>query len=108
MLVIGRRDDDGVNVLLLIEHLAIVFILLRVGKAAEHPRGVRPVYVAKRDNVLAGHLADVLPALTADADARDVQLLDRRFRSTTSEDMAGNDHERGGSQCGTRDKLASR
>src|SRR6266576_4118766 len=106
--MIGRFDHDGVNVLLFLEQLAIVLILLRIRKPAEHPGGVGPVHVAERDDVFAGQLADVLSALAADANARNVQFLVGRFRPTTSKDMAGNNHEGGGSPCRTRDKLAPR
>ena len=40
---------------------------------------MRRVHVTQGDDVLVGHLADVVPALPADANAGNVQLLAGRF-----------------------------
>jgi hypothetical protein len=98
--VVGGGDDHRVQVLGLVDHLPEVAELfcLRVllGGFCE----VSPVHVAERDDVLAGHLAQVLVAAAAEADEADVELIVGRFRLTESDpgDRAGRDTGRCGEE----------
>jgi hypothetical protein len=74
--VVGGRDHDGVDPLLFrIEHLAVIAVLGRLGKLTRRRAEVSGVHIAQRDDVLAGELFDIVPALVGDADAGDVQFL---------------------------------
>ena len=92
--VVGRRDGHGVDVSrFLIEHLAVVAILLRLGEGVEAVRRVLEVDVAEGVDVLdPAHAADVAFAHTADADAGDVELVARRDVAF-AEHMGGDDGE---------------
>ena len=73
--VVGRRDDDGVEVLLLVEQLAEVDVGLGLRKALGHLAQVQRVDVAQGDDVLAGQVVDVVGPLVGHADAGQVQLF---------------------------------
>lgn len=93
--MIGRRDHNGVDVLLLIEHLAIVRIDFRPGIFFEDAPGVGGVDVAESDNVFVAELFQIVCTLAADADAGDVEFVVWRCASVEAEDVAGDDHESG-------------
>ena len=82
VVMVGRGDHDGVDLFgHLVEHLAEVAELLRLGMVVERADDaiITPVGVAKgHDIVAARHGADVAPAHRADADAGDIQLLTGR------------------------------
>jgi hypothetical protein len=71
-MVVGRGNPGGVEILLLVEELAVVGVDLRVGKllldALDRAGSVVGIHVGRRDNLLAGGRAHPLPAHAADAD----------------------------------------
>ena len=76
--MIGNADDDRVNLLVQrLEHLAVIAEALRLGIALERVSRALLVHVAKRDDVLAGHLAEVLSALPSATDDGEVQPVVR-------------------------------
>ncbi len=80
MRVVGRRHDDGVNLILLgIQHFPIVTVppCLRINFGG--PIQEIRVNVAQGDDVLVGQLLHVVPALVSTAYNAKVQLLLRRF-----------------------------
>jgi len=96
MRVIGRGDGDRVDVLaFLVEHLAIVLVPLGLRKGVEAVGGVLLVDVAEGVDVLdRAHAAYVVGTHSANADARDAELVARRNMSS-AEDMRGHDGEGG-------------
>ncbi len=98
--VVGRADGDGVDLVAhLLEHLAVVDVLLGVGELGRHLVELGLVDVAEGDDlaVLAGVVGVALP-LAADADAGEPDLLARRFLTAegrASEDRAGHARHRG-------------
>ena len=89
--MIRRGNDDGVDVLLLVEHLAVVLPLPCLGEFLERAGGVRPIHIAQRDDVVIRKLGDVVPALAGDTDASDVELPAWRCRAVESEHVTGHD-----------------
>ena len=67
-------DDDGVDVLALLEHDAEVGEGFRLRELLDGPRAALQVEVAQGDDVLVGAVADVASADAAEADGRDIQL----------------------------------
>ncbi|MCX6894378.1 MAG: hypothetical protein NTZ16_02485 [Verrucomicrobia bacterium] len=86
--VVRRGDHHGVNVLLLLQHLAVVGVKLRLGITRDDRRGVGGVNVAQGHDVFTFEIAQVVFAHPADADAGDVQLLARRFLARTRDQPA--------------------
>ena len=85
--VVGRADGHGVDLVAqLLEHLAVVEVLLRFGVLLPHLVEDVAVDVAEGDDlaVRAG-VVGVAVALAADADAREADLLVRRRRSERAE-----------------------
>ena len=109
MRVVGRGDDDGVEVLLLVEHLAEVGVGLGLGKPLGHLAQVQRIDVAQGDDVFAGQVIDVVGALVGHADAGQVELfvgpLRRQCRSRPNHG-AGGQRGRAG-QHGLSQKFAS-
>ena len=80
--VVGRADGHGVDLVAqLLEHLAVVEVLLRLGVLFPHLLELMLVDVAEGDDlaVLAG-VVGVALTLAADADAREADFLIRRRR----------------------------
>jgi hypothetical protein len=75
--VIGRGDDDGLDVFLFFEHDAEVGVFRNVGIAVEHRAGAVGIDIAQADDILVadGGLARVAAALPAAADDGDVEAL---------------------------------
>ncbi len=72
--VVGRADDDGVDVALLLQHLAEVGVALGVGEVLVGAGRALVVDVAQGDDVLgAGDGPQVAAALAAGADDGDVE-----------------------------------
>ena len=91
--VVGRRDRDGIDPLrFLVEHLAEVFIALRLGVGRVGVGRAHVVHVAQGVDVLDAHAAHVLAAPPADADARDVERVARRA-NPSPEDVPRHDGE---------------
>ena len=107
VVVIGRGDDDGVDLLHLVEHLAVVGELLRLGILLEDAGGVALIHIAQRHDVLALHLAEVVGALAADADAGEVELLVGGGRPAQAQHAAGHHHEGSGGKRGAAQELAA-
>ena len=79
--MVGNADDDRVDLpVQRIEHLAVIAESLGLGIALERVGRALLVHVAKRDDVLAGHLAEVLGPLPSAADDGEVQPV-VRFRA---------------------------
>ena len=76
--VIGRGDHHCIDALFLLEHHPEIAVVPGLGIFFERVGGIVPVHVAQRDDVLAAHVAQVVRALSADANAGQVQLLVRR------------------------------
>jgi hypothetical protein len=91
--VVGRGHDHGVDVLLLVEHLALIAIDFGPGKLLERLGGVTLVHVTERHDVLGGALLEVVVPYAANADAGDVELLARRLLARGAERGAGNQGE---------------
>ncbi len=75
--VLGGADDDGVELIGVVEHLAEV---LEPSRLREHRRGaieVRGAHVAQGHDPLAGDALQVRPAASADADDGDAQAVRR-------------------------------
>ncbi len=73
--VIGAGDEDGVDLLVLVEHDPEVLVLRGVGEEFEGAFGAFVVGVAEGNDVLAGAAVDVGEAFAAGADGGDVELL---------------------------------
>ena len=80
-LTLGHHDS--VDVLLGLEHLAEINMPLGFRPLFVHPSGVLLVYIAQRDDVLAGDRAKVGKSPPPNTHSRDVQLLTGRFLSQT-------------------------
>ena len=80
---IRRGDDDGVDVLFLIEHLAEVGIPGRLVELVEHFLGAVGVGIAEGDDIFLGVVADgdAATRLASRADGGDVQFFIRRFEA---------------------------
>jgi hypothetical protein len=90
--MVRRGDEHGVDVLLLLDQFAVVAIQLRPGIFFDRSGGVIEIHIAQRDDVReAGRveIANVAPALTADADAAEVHLFTRRRESRAADDVRG-------------------
>ena len=77
--VVGAGDEDGVDVLVLIQHDAEILVFRRVGKLFEGAFGAFVIGIAEGDDVLAGAAVQVREALAAGTDGGDVELLRRRL-----------------------------
>jgi hypothetical protein len=76
MHVVRRTDDYGVDLAVhLGEHPAIVAVLGRCGELLKRFGSTTLVDIAQRDNILGGHLGQILRAPAAGTDERDVELL---------------------------------
>ena len=75
---IADGDDDGLEILFLLEHLAPVFVAFGVGIFFEAFSRVLVIDVTHRDEILALAAFDVLRAAAARADDADVDLVDPR------------------------------
>jgi hypothetical protein len=53
--------------------------------------GVFPVHIAQRDDILAGHFLEIAPALSAHADAGDIEFLAGRLVPRPAQRAAGDD-----------------
>ena len=92
--VVGRRDDDAVDVLVfLVQHDAEVFVLPGVRELVEHLGGVLVIDVAQGDEVLGAALLDVVVAHAADADGRQIELLAGPLPRRPGQHVAGHDRE---------------
>ena len=69
MQVIGRRHYDAINALLLLEHLAVILIDFCFGIFLERVGRMSSIHIAKRDNVFAVQLIQIVPALAANSHA---------------------------------------
>src|SRR6185503_7976516 len=103
----GGADGDGVDLLRhLLEHLAVVEVLLRVRVLLGGLVVALVVDVADRDDVLARHVAHVASALAAGADAGDVQLGIGRFFLAVA-DLATGDPESRSGRAGVGEELST-
>lgn len=91
--MIGRRDHDGVDVFLFLQHFAEIGVDFGFGIFFESVGRMRGIYVAQSDNVFAAELFEIDTALAADADAGDVELFAGWDFSIKAENVAWNDHE---------------
>ena len=76
--MVRRSDDDGVDVLALVEHDAEVGERVGLRELLDRPGAAPEVQVAQGDDVLVGAVAHVAAADAAEADGGDVQLRVRR------------------------------
>ena len=104
--VIRRGDDDGVNVLLFVEHFAVIAIFYgpRI-KRGDLGRALAGIHIAQGHDVLV-HRAflDVIPAHAADADGGDVELAAGWRLAARAEDITGDDGKGGGGGRGALEK----
>src|ERR1039458_1907179 len=107
VVVIRSSDDDSVDLLHLVEHLAVVGELLSLGILLEYVAGMVPVHIAQGDNILALQLAEIMGALSSDSDTGQVELLVRRGRSAQTEHRARNHHEGSRGKCRAAQELAA-
>ena len=94
--MVGRSDDDGVDVLLLVEHLAEIGVEGGLGLLLDRAAATAEIQVAERDDVLFGGIADVARADAAEADRGHVQLLVGRDRAGGRIEPRAGDREGGG------------
>jgi hypothetical protein len=107
VIVIRSTADDRVDALFFVEHFAKVFVAFGVGIALEGFGGVIPIDVSKRDDVFLFDRFDVPTALSADADAGNVQFGIRGW-AAAAEDVRFDDHEGRGGSAGCGDEFAAR
>src|SRR5262249_7660711 len=101
-------DEDGVDVFLLLEHPPVVFPTPGLGEFPKRPRGVSPIHIAQRDDILILKLVEVGAALPGHADPGEVQLLAGRRLAPQPEDRARDEVERSHSESGAMDEVAPR
>jgi len=92
--MVRRRDHDGIDVLLPVEHLAIVCPFPGVRVLLEDPARIALVHVAQGHDVLAAAFVQVPLPTTAKPDARDIELLARRDVPRTTEHMSRHERKR--------------
>ena len=93
--VVGRRDDDPVDVLVfLVQHDAEVFVLPGVRESVEHLGGVLVIDIAQGHEVLGAALLDVVVAHAADADGRQVELVAGPLPRRPGQHVARHNRER--------------
>src|SRR5580765_6705145 len=68
MQMVGSRHDHGVDLLHLVEHLAVIGELLGMFILLKHVRGMVLVHIAQCHDVFAFHVAEVRSSLTSDTD----------------------------------------
>jgi len=95
MEVIGRGDHDGVDILLLVQHLPKISEDFCFGIFFEDASGVVGVDVAEGDNIFAAELFEVGCALTTNANAGNVEFFAGWSFSVEAENVAWDDHEGG-------------
>ena len=76
--MVGRGDDHGVNVLLLLQHHAVVFIHSCVRILVKRFGGIVRIHVAQGHNVFRLHGAQIGSAHTAYANTGNIQFFTRR------------------------------
>ena len=91
----------------LVQHSPKVRELPGVGIFFEHGRRVILVHVAQRHDIFAGHRADVVAALSADADAGKIEFPVRGRAAAQPQDRAWQDHKRGGGKRGAAQESAA-
>ncbi len=91
--VVGCRDDNGVDILLLLQHDAVVGVELGARVSFDRLGRVVRVDVAEGDDVFGLELVQVIGALAADADAGDVELIAGRCLSQ-AKNVPGDDREK--------------
>ena len=89
--VIGCRDDDRVDVVLLVQHDAEVFVPLGVRVLLEDLCRHVEIDVAQSDDVLCLTALEVGLSHSADADARDVELVTRGRRALPAQHVPRHD-----------------
>src|SRR5262249_47464954 len=78
--MVGRGDDDGVDVLVLgVEQLAPVAVLRCLGKVLDRRGEIIRIDIAQGNDILAPQVVDVVAALGGDADEGEVEFLVRRL-----------------------------
>ena len=98
--VIGRGDDHRVDILLLVEHTAKIFVDGRLGILVDRVGGVAlGIDVAQGHDILVIAVADVIAAHASYADAGNVQLLAGGRRIAACQDMP-RQHAHGGRRQG--------
>ena len=88
--MVRRGDHDGLDAAALVQHLPVIAEPLGLGIGLERVGRQFPVDVAQGDDVLRGHLAQVAGALTADADAGNVQFRTGRRLARAAQDVTRN------------------
>ena len=102
--MVGRGDDDRVDVLALVEHLAEVGEQRGLRELLDRPGAAAEVQVAERDDILVRGIPHVAAADAAETNGGDVQLPARRGRRSDGRSLtgrrlggaAGDGHGRGG------------
>ena len=103
MRMVGGGNDHRVDIVaLLVEHLAVVFVLLCVWKFRKGLGGYLPVGIGKGNDVFRRAARNVAVALTAGADGGDVQLLVRGLVAQPLQRRRALRFEPGSRQCGSR------
>jgi hypothetical protein len=87
-------NHDRVDVLLLVEHLAEVRPLLRLGILLKDAPGVLLIHIAQGNDILAAALVEVPLAPPADPDAGDIELLARRHIPRPTQHLPRHDRKR--------------
>jgi hypothetical protein len=105
--MVRRRDDDGVDILLLFEHYAEILVFGRIGIFLKYLPRKTPVHVAKRDYIFFFAGREVAFAHTAYADGGDIELFAGRLQGRASKDIAGQDCEAGNRRGGSCNKISA-
>ncbi len=108
VVMIGRGDDDGIDLLYLFEHLAVIAIKTgaRIFLAALAQPGV--IHIAKRHDVFAGAGVGVAGAFAVGADDGDVEFFARRFEADLGCGRITGQHGGAGGDGGVFDEVAPR
>ena len=106
-MVIRCGDDNCVDVLLLVEHLAIVGVDFRLGIGFKGWSGVVVINVAQSHNIFIFALAKVGRSHPPDSNPGDIQLFAGRRLAGTGDYMPRNDLE-SGSGSRSSEKFAAR
>ena len=106
MHVVGRGDHHGFDVLSSFEPDTIILKPLGSRKRLGRVRGLAPIHVAERDEVLALEVVEHAADLAGHTDATDVKLLARR-RPALAQNMARKDFETDGRCGGPFEELAA-
>ncbi|MBA7714337.1 hypothetical protein ES703_123357 [subsurface metagenome] len=99
MSMIRCSNDNGVEILLFLEHDPVVLVHLCLWISLEGFCSIIAVNIAQRNDILTFTLSQIAAAHTADTNAGNIELLARRRMRRTAQHMPGDNYKRRGSRC---------